>query len=122
MAMSRLKNIPLTMAYLYSEEQMPNLVNCLWITCRFSSRETLEGGKHKIRWVLEVKDSLYSIEIVGRNVREFTIFDCHTPLTTPLTINLDPYYSIYTFRHFLVNSRLHENKHIRHEYTSSAFV
>src|SRR6266487_91046 len=108
--------------YLNPEEQVPDLINHLWIATCLSTGEALESSEHKVRRIFEVKQGLYILKIVGRLIGERTIFDRHAPFPAPLTIYLDAEHCVYTFGRFLVHSHLHEDKHVWHEHSCCTLI
>src|SRR5579875_489273 len=78
-----------TMRYLYPEEHVPNLINHLWIACRFPTLNALEGGKNELRGVFEVENGLRAFKIVGWLVGILAVFHLHAPLPAVLAVNFD---------------------------------
>src|SRR5258708_9047430 len=104
--------------FLDSEEHMPDLVDHLGVTTCLSAWKALERGEYKVRCIFEVEKSLHAVKVVGWRVAVCAILHSYTPLTAPLTIDLDTELDIQTFDRFLVHCNLHEDEHIGDEYAS----
>src|SRR6266487_480146 len=107
---------------LYPEEHVPNLVDDLWITACLSAWKALESGEHEIRGIFEVERGLYAFEIIGWRRCVCAIFDGHTPLAAPFTVNLYPKDDIQALDRFLIDGILHNHKHKWHKHASRAFI